>query len=1624
MTFKTTLETVKNTVKDISNISASAYVGSDGLFDSATVLAYKTQLQGLTRAQAEASLTSAGLTKEQRNQVLSALEATTATKALTAGQIEERIATQLNSAEDAKVITQKLVKAGLLSTESGATNVLTMDILEQAVANGTLTASEMSSIASALGLAGANGILSTSFNILTASIWANIKALVVWLATNPVGWIILTVGAFAGLAKITDLVTVSVEEQRKKLENLKNEYSEIKSELKSLNDELTTTKQRMLELEGKDNLTFAEKEEYDNLVKINNELQRKIDLLELEEKNKRKERNKAFVKTMTKDTEDPFEYEVNPDGKNAGQYGIDDNYLTSETGYIEYQFEEREKLLEKLSKAETEKEKKAIQKKIDKIDKFLQDKSNQWASDMDGIEYIENPTTEDEKAVNEWLDFINDYQDRMAIAMGGDNAKTNTFNRLVDNWYFDDTVQDLQNLGTQGKVTAEMLNDPKYDEFINKLLLLGVIDSADNLEDIALAFNSIAKSADNANDALSNLPDEPLSITDSIKQIADQLEPQFAKLGEAYRDIFTEDGFTLDNIDNSMLEDLRDTFTDIEEELGVTFDITQLDNFFEVLTNGSSTAADVQNAFNRLASSYLNSTDVLESLNEETAESVIKQLEQMGVTNAETLVNDALTLKLKWVEKAKENNIETTNELQDATYEEINALKDENGKLDETEQKLYNFWMQKNAVNDITIVTNGDIQNLVSLMETADSACENLKKLARVKARLATLDEMYANGEISARTYQRAVDTNTKLLNGEDIVDDNTGQTSNIKDILSGAQKEVDDYYTNFGINVNYDGNKASDADDKDKKDKDPKQFDWIERAIAKTEKELDELDSKVANTYSNWVDRNKALVDSISSTKDAIALQRNAYNAYMNEANKLGLDPTYVNLIQNGALDVSKISDEKLADKISEYQSLYDSAQDCLKTANELENTLNELQYNEKWELFSTEIDASINEFEEYINTWQSKIDKAELQGRFTKSSYYENMRALTENQLGDLTTKANTLQKILSNMTPGKEAYDTLFAEFLSIEGEISELENNIIEFNNNIRDLNWEIFDYLEDSISRITDETQYLIDLLANEDLFDKDTGKFTKYSDATLGLHAVNYDTYKQQAQDYYEEVQELQRQLVNGAGQEVLEQYNKMVDAHQDAVLAAEDEKQAMLDLIEEGYNAQLEAIQKIIDKKKEQMNQEKDLYDYQKSIAEKTKNIASLEKQKLAYEGDDSEEGMSRIQQIKVELEEAKADLEQTEYEKYLDDSQRMLDELTQDYEDWMNERLDDEDALLKEIVSGISNKGDEINNTLQTVANENGTFISDTITSIFDANSPFTSELSSIKTNTAGTTNAINDLINKIVGITGAQTKGNAGGTSGSNGNSNGSSNAGGGSNKTPSTPTTPNNTNANKNASNNSSKGEYDGIFIYKKYSPQQLNTNTSLVDRLKSKNIDASWEARAKYWSKIFGGAYTGSESQNIKFLNWLKSNGYKSGTSSAKKGLHWTQENGEEFIIRKSDGAILTPLGNGDMVFDNEASRRLWELSQNPEKYLANMAMPQLSVGMPNYSGLAAKGNVSQTMEVRIDGISIELPGITNYEEFRSKFIKDGVVMDAIFTSVNNNVMNKNPLAHLQYSRRR
>ena len=1619
------------------------------------VEAYRVALKGLSVEQSVFALASRGATEEQIRQILVTDQAklkdveaamakaglTTATKALNAEEMIELATKKGISIERAKEIANAL---GLIATEEGqvvSKKQLTVATLQQVGA----TDAEITAI---LGLNAAETANIGITNVLTASfakLWAVITAHPIGAILTAIG--VVAVGAVAAYNKWGD----TLENTKEKLSDLKSECQEIVSDLQAVNSELETTQQRLEELEGKDTLTFTEKEEYDNLVKINNALQRKIDLLELEEKQKKKEQNKTFVSVMEKDTEDPFEHEVNPDGKKpAGQYSISDEYLTSETGYIEAQFEIRDQLLEDLANAETEKEKERIQKRIDEINKYLNHKKDEWETVSDGIEYIENPKTEDERAVNEWLDYIADFQDRMAIAMSKDDAssnaqyKTNTFNRVVDNWQFDETVQGLQDLGKEGKVTAEMLNDPKYDEFINKLVFLGVIDSADNLEDVALAFNSVADSAENAADSASQYGNEitVLSITDSIKQIADQLEPQFAKLGEAYRDIFTEDGFTLDNIDNSMLEDLRDTFTDIEEELGVTFDTTQLNNFFDVLTNGSSEPEDVQKAFNDLATSYLNSTDVLESLNEETAESVIKQLEQMGVTNAETIVMDRLNAK-KEAEDLITNKLNITkDEFIKLSADEQQALLDEADASEICRTYLAQLTLAENNFNKNNLDVTGKIESLKALA-VAYGLVNTEAKALEMQERQKKMEE-----------YEKRTGANTGFKYTE--VD--------YKHLEDSARKEIEAKFENLG-KVNYDGNKTSYAS-KDKSsssketEKTAETYDWIEKLLERIQSRIDKLDKTASSTYRAWSTRNKALLDELKEVNGEIKAQQKAYDAYMAKANSVGLSEHYKQLVQNGDYSIEDITDDTLKDQISAYEEWYNKAMDCSDAIEDLKDKVSELGMTQ-FENLVTQYEDQLSSYAHEVEMLQTYIDQTEAKGYDVSADYYKKLISVQESNIEGLKKEYESLKESLhSSVDTGKviaysESWYEMVDSIRNVQKSLEDANSSLIEYQNNLRELEWNKFDKFAEKVSQITEESDFLISLMSDEKMFTEEG--ITDEGQATLGLHAINYNTYLTKADEYAREIQKINGELADDpSNNTLLERRKELLDLQRESILASEDEKQAMLDLVKEGYDVFLESLQKIIDRRKDMMNDIKDLHDFEKEISKQTSEVARLEKILKAYEGDNSEEARAKIQEYKVSLEEAKENLEETEYDKYIQDQEKMLDNLYSQAEEWVNQRLDDLSQLVSDVIDSTNENASNINETIKESADNVGYNISSKLANAFNSAgdgignlvSDYNDNFLETMTTLQASVDAIRGLIagssdstasDKIASVEKSEkdiatTKGTW--TKNDSGNWNYYKDG----NQVKDSWTKYDKDNKwyhldnEGNMSTNTWIKNKSGTWSYVNDLGQAL-TGWHKLDWQGSKDwysFDDEGNMLENQWIDDYFVAKSGKMLTNTwighngKYYwvgedgKWLDKEGWsldykpndglpiyeyaKGSKRIPEDQLAWTQEEGTEIIHRASDGALLTPLGQDDMVFTNEASRKLWEFSQDPEGYMSKLGISNLKpveFAMPSISSMMDIPNidkVSMVQNVSFDFGDIQMYGVNNTEEF-AKQLRNTITTD-------------------------
>lgn len=209
---------------------------------------------------------------------------------------------------DAQVASLKASFATLNATQAAnilVTKELTEDQVESLLGLTALNEEEKEairlkwkSVAGSGAEATATNTLTFSWGNLTTAIWANIKAMWTWMTTTPLGIITLIVAGFAALIGAYDLLTTSIDEHIEKLQELDQEYETNESNLRSLQNELVATQQRITELESMDSLTLVEQGELAKLKETNSELVREVELL--------KQRNAEIAKEREKEAEEAW----------------------------------------------------------------------------------------------------------------------------------------------------------------------------------------------------------------------------------------------------------------------------------------------------------------------------------------------------------------------------------------------------------------------------------------------------------------------------------------------------------------------------------------------------------------------------------------------------------------------------------------------------------------------------------------------------------------------------------------------------------------------------------------------------------------------------------------------------------------------------------------------------------------------------------------------------------------------------------------------------------------------------------------------------------------------------------------------------------------------------------------------------------------------------------------------------------------------------------------------------------------------------------------------------------------------------------------------------------------------
>ena len=467
---------------------------------------------------------------------------------------------------------------------------------------------------------------------------------------------------------------------------------------------------------------------------------------------------------------------------------------------------------------------------------------------------------------------------------------------------------------------------------------------------------------------------------------------------------------------------------------------------------------------------------------------------------------------------------------------------------------------------------------------------------------------------------------------------------------------------------------------------------------------------------------------------------------------------------------------------------------------------------------------------------------------------------------------------------------------------------------------------------------------------------------------------------------------ELDKQIAEDPyDQELINKRREYLELQRECILNAENEKEAIKSLVEEGIEIELDSLSELIDKYQDALQSQKDLYDYQKRVEEQTKNIASLQKQLAAYEGDDSEESKKRIQELKVSLEEAESDLQETEYDKYISDTSALLDNLYTEYELMLNERIDNLDYLIAQQIEAVNANASVISETLSAEADAVGYTLSSAMTDIWNGEQAvltmYGEDFKLSATNINTTLNGIKTSIDNMVvalnkkaeeKIEQPETKPSSVEDPVKIANNN-------------------NNTNDNNNKkeepkrviTNDTLMGIAAAIWNYQKENYGGWGANP---DRKKKLTDKLGAENAAKVQSYINSYGATGklynfwiSKGKN---LNDYKYSAFKLGAKNIDETqLAWTQEQGQEYIIRPSDGAILTPVAKGDSVLTSAATNNIWQMANSPTEFIRdNLSLGATSI--PNNS------TVQNSITQNFDKVVFSMPNVRNYDELITQMQKD------------------------------
>ena len=549
---------------------------------------------------------------------------------------------------------------------------------------------------------------------------------------------------------------------------------------------------------------------------------------------------------------------------------------------------------------------------------------------------------------------------------------------------------------------------------------------------------------------------------------------------------------------------------------------------------------------------------------------------------------------------------------------------------------------------------------------------------------------------------------------------------SQINLLKAAGNKNVQDYVKDLD-------SKSGKGSGKDKSDKNDNIFDWMQQKVDLIDKQVDTLKTKIESLV-GYKAKNSTTDTVIDLLNDKMTVLNKMAARYREEMNKVGLSDEYKQKIELGTIDIENITDETLSKKISDYQKWFQELTNCNDQITETTASIKELNL--------SKLDNIIDQYSkmsdiqsQILDTEKSLLDLREKQGDKIFASDYT---PLLEGQLSLSKEYADAYNALAAEMSKMdlKKGSD----EWKKYNDQLRDYKNNMIsaasaveDYKDAMTELVYKELTDFKSQMDSLNGSISTMSDLIGSTDLVD-DAGNLTDRGIAQVALYAKQLANAKQEAAEYAEAIKSLDDALSSGLITQ--DEYNSMVSeytsAQESAVKANKEARDAILSLVKDGIQAEIDAKKELTDQTKAALEAEQDLHEYQESIAEKSSNIAKLERQIAALSGSTDRADMAKKLQLQQDLAEAQKDLYNTQYDHEMEQRKQALDDEYDAFEESKNKESDELDTNLDKQNAAIEKYLDKVKanystayNVLQQYGDEYSLAAIDSLTEPWDSSS-----------------------------------------------------------------------------------------------------------------------------------------------------------------------------------------------------------------------------------------------------------------------------------------------------------